>query len=229
MLCAGGCGACSDAQRHVGSGCYVGAWSTKDLKTWSGPSKAVTLPLPQTVPNVGASMVPKSAGHRPPKLQGHQAYMAFVRDPSPAVASTCGRLTAGAERQEGSAFQAINIGSDKNLSKNWKLVLHGHGAGLACPTARYNPMDQYYYVFGGGNDIVIKRSKDLVTWETRNMSMATHCIADDLCLKYRRPCTAADTNYGPCCAAVPPDCSPASGEGRESRPLAQTLRRSRQC
>lgn len=27
-----GCGACSDAARGVGDGCYVGAWSTPDLK-----------------------------------------------------------------------------------------------------------------------------------------------------------------------------------------------------
>ena len=112
---------------------------------------------------------------------------------------------------EGGGFQAINTGSDRDLSKNWKLVERSHGAGLACPTARFNPNDKFYYVFGGGNDIKIRRSKDLVTWESRNMSMATHCIAADICLKYRKPCTAADKSYESCCAAAPPDCTPASG------------------
>ena len=78
------------------------------------------------------------------------------------------------------------------------------------------------------------RSKDLGTWERRNMSMATQCvqpiytclqegmpltgclyffscIAQEECLKYRRACTAKDTSYESCCG-VPPDCSPASGE-----------------
>jgi hypothetical protein len=68
-----GCGACSDAQRHTGPGCHVGAWSTTDLKSWTGPAKAVTLPLPATVPNVGATMVPRSSSHFPPNLPGHQA------------------------------------------------------------------------------------------------------------------------------------------------------------
>ena len=33
-------------------------------------------------------------------------------------------------------------------------------------------------------DIEITRSLDLNLWERRNMSMATHCIADATCLKY---------------------------------------------
>ena len=134
-----GCGACSDAQRGVGDGCYVGAWSTSDLKTWSGPSKAVTLPLPFTVPNVAAAMIPpSSAGDLPPNLPKHQTFMAF----------------------EGGSFTALNIGTDRDLSKNWKLLpmvnrsselcknLSKEGkecaTGLDCPTARYNPMDKYY-------------------------------------------------------------------------------------
>ena len=89
-----GCGACSDAQRGVGDGCYVGAWSTKDLKTWSGPSKAVTLPLPHTVPNVGAAMVTQKGAARFHGIPEHQGYMAF----------------------EGGSFTALNVGTDRDLS-----------------------------------------------------------------------------------------------------------------
>ena len=56
-----GCGGCSDAAHGMGTGCYVASWSTRDLKTWNGPEHAVTLPLNQTVPNVGASMVTRSS------------------------------------------------------------------------------------------------------------------------------------------------------------------------
>jgi hypothetical protein len=159
----------------------------------------VTLPLPHTVPNVAAAMVTQRGAAKFHGIPEHQGYMAF----------------------EGGSFTALNVGTDRDLSKNWELVkpeckqqpgMHC-GGGFACPTARYNPMDQYYYVFGGGNDISIMRSKDLGAWERRNMSMATHCIAQEVCLKYRRACTAEDTSYESCCG-VPPDCSPASGEGK---------------
>ena len=73
---------------------------------------------------------------------------------------------------------AINMGSDRDLSRNWRLLQHGHRAntpGVACPSARYNPSDEYYYVFEGGDDITLTRSKDLLNWEKRNMSIMTHC------------------------------------------------------
>lgn len=158
-----GCGACGDAERGIGPGCHVAAWSTEDLVSWADPVKVITLPLNQTVPNVGASMVPSTATP-PPNVPKHQAFMAL----------------------ENSKFAtAINVGNDRDLSKNWVLrpvnsssdaCRRGHCTpGLACPSTRYNPLDQFYYVFGGGNDIQITRSKDLVTWETRNMSLMTHC------------------------------------------------------
>ena len=68
-------------------------------------------------------------------------------------------------------------------------------------------------VFGGGNDITLTRSKNFSTWEKRNMSMMTHCIAQEVCLRYRPPCAASATSYEECCIQTP-DCSPASGEGR---------------
>jgi hypothetical protein len=45
------------------------------------------------------------------------------------------------------------------------------------------------------------------------MSMATHCIAEDICVKFRPKCTDDTGDYQECCG-VAPDCSPASGEGR---------------
>ena len=172
-----GCGACSDAAHGVGSGCYVASWSTEDLSTWDGPHPALTLPMNQTVPNVGASMVPSSSVV--PGWPKHQAFMALENSGYPI---------------------AINTGTDRDLSKNWKLLEHGqHGVethGVACPSARYNPMDKYYYVFGGGNDITLTRTKDFAVWEQRNMSMMTHCIAHDICLKYRPACKPGVRSYG---------------------------------
>ena len=119
-----------------------------------GPHKALTLPLKQTVPNVGASMMASSSSI--PGWPKHQAFMALENSECPI---------------------AINTGSDRDLSKNWELLKHGqHGVnthGLACPSARYSPRDKYYYVFGGGNDIRITRTKDFSAWEQRSMSMMT--------------------------------------------------------
>ena len=36
-----------------------------------------------------------------------------------------------------------------------------HGMGIECMAVRYNPMDEYYYAFGGGEEIVLTRSKNL--------------------------------------------------------------------
>ena len=86
--------------------------------------------------------------------------------------------------------------------------------GLAWP--RFDPEGGYYYVFGGGNDVMITRSQDLSSsssWERRNMSMATHCIAFDTCVQFRPACTADAVDFQECCG-ISPDCSPASGEGR---------------
>jgi hypothetical protein len=191
-----GCGACADASHGLGSGCFVASWSTEDLHSWDGPRVALTLPMNQTVPNVGASMVPESSrSHLLASLPKHQAFMAL---------------------ENGNYPVAINVGADRNLSRNWKLLQHGHGANsprVACPTARFNPIDAHYYVFGGGNDITLTRSKDLKTWEKRNMSMMTHCIAQEICLKYRPPCLPTANSYEECCIQTP-DCSPASGEGQ---------------
>ena len=122
------------------------------------------------------------------------------------------------ENSESGHPMAINTGTDRDLSKNWELLQAGRGGNcnspnLPCPTARYNPTDKYYYVFGGGIDITLTRSKDLLVWERRNMSMMTHCISQDICLKYRPPCPPNASSYEQCCIPTP-DCSPASGEGQ---------------
>ena len=36
-----------------------------------------------------------------------------------------------------------------------------HGMGIECMAVRYNPMDEYYYALGGGEEIVLTRSKNL--------------------------------------------------------------------
>ena len=114
-----GCGACAAAGHGEGEGCYVGSWSTEDLRVWDGPRKALTLPLNQTVPNVAASMVPAAAQRSlPANLPKHQAFMALENGDFPI---------------------AVNTGTGRDLSTGWELVEHGHGAnspGVACPAAR---------------------------------------------------------------------------------------------
>ena len=71
-----GVGPCADALNGKGGGCHVGVWKSTDLKTWTF-AKAVTLPLPMTVANVGVSMIPAASRMSPaPGLPKHQAFMA---------------------------------------------------------------------------------------------------------------------------------------------------------
>jgi hypothetical protein len=72
-----GPGPCADALQGTGGGCHVGVWKSTDLTTWSF-AKAVTLPLPMTVANVGVSMIPSASRATPtPGLPVHQAFMAL--------------------------------------------------------------------------------------------------------------------------------------------------------
>ena len=88
---------------------------------------------------------------------------------------------------ESPAALAINTGADRDLSNNWQLLpMSDEGYtthGMACPTTRYNPKDSFYYVFGGGADIILTRSRDLKTWTRANTSLATGCISNDVCLR----------------------------------------------
>ena len=147
-----GCGACADPS----GGCYVGTFSTScaDLRNCPDSSwnftKALPLPGHMTVPNVGVGLVPLGGGGA--GLPRHQAFMAL----------------------ETSISVAVNIGSDGDLSQNWLLLdpqeysvdLVGN-SGL-CPFARYNPVDGFYYVGGGGGDIHLARSPNLThgSWAT---------------------------------------------------------------
>ena len=151
-----GSGPCDDASRGEGPGCHVGAWRSTDMKSWTF-SKAVTLPLPQTTANPGASMIPLSSQPTPAAgLPRHQAFMAM----------------------EGGVL-AINTGSDGDLHQSWELLSNGSRTGgfaLPCPSARYNPQDRWYYVFGGGVDIQLRRSRNLAadSWSAPVL-MATGC------------------------------------------------------
>ena len=106
-----GCGACG-----VPGHCYVGAWSSRDLVTWTGPSKAVELPWPYTVANIAASVLPAAVrtatDATPDQLAPHQAFMAFgyVR----------GFYTGDRGHQDLSV--AINLGSDRDLHSGWSIL-----------------------------------------------------------------------------------------------------------
>mmetsp|Transcript_29461 Transcript_29461/g.77236 ORF Transcript_29461/g.77236 Transcript_29461/m.77236 type:complete len:435 (+) Transcript_29461:67-1371(+) len=192
-----GCGGCAFAELGLpGPGCSVGAWSSTDMVSWDGPHPAVTLPGNITVPNVAVTMIPSEARKSVALQTGlpqHQAFMAL----------------------ESRSSLAINTGTDRDLSKNWELLPMAKGGytsfGLACPTARYNPNDEYYYVFGGGADIQVTRSRDLMNWTRANRSMATGCIAEDVCLKYRRECPPDADNSASCCVEKPGWCTSSGG------------------
>jgi hypothetical protein len=132
-----GCGACADAQRGVGDGCYVGAWSTEDLESWSGPHRALTLPLNQTVPNVGVSMVTRVQEQHHSQQQERRM---LERDAALSAPSAAAAAATAAERPLGSAAPppapppahqafmaienphlplAVNVGTDRNLTANW--------------------------------------------------------------------------------------------------------------
>lgn len=152
-----GCGSCAAvASGNQSAQCLVGAWKSTDLLTFEGPINILALPTNITVPNVGVSMVNRSSSIPPPaNLPDHQAFMA---------------LEAGIPNHNGHLI-AINTGSkDYNLFTNWVLLniseysISGNvGEAVSCPSARYNPVDGYYYVMGGGNMVDLTRSKNLTT------------------------------------------------------------------
>eukprot|EP00041_Stephanoeca_diplocostata_P020356 m.453662 g.453662 ORF g.453662 m.453662 type:complete len:256 (-) comp21553_c0_seq3:403-1170(-) len=85
--------------------------------------------------------------------------------------------------------------------------------GKACPTTRYDPQGNYYYVFGGGDIITLTRSKDLKLWEHATDMLATGCISDAVCSQYRPQCAANATSFNKCCVERP-DCSLPQNGGR---------------
>lgn len=129
-----GCGACAEGR------CFVAAWSSADLLTWTGPANAVQLLPNETVPNVGVGFVP-AAAPLVPGVPRHQAFMVL----------------------EGLAGIAVNTGADGDLSKGWLLLnsskyrVQGQAAG--CPSARY--FNGHYYAMGGGNFVWLARSANL--------------------------------------------------------------------
>jgi hypothetical protein len=162
-----GCGACSRP-----GGCYVGAWSSGDMRSWEGPSMAVPPeqiarlrkpaygsvshnnfhpPKLQLPTNVAVAPVPRSSAAPIAGVPLHQAFMAF----------------------ELSYNIAVNVGTDGDLTKNW-LVLDPSkfgGQDIECPTVRYRAADKYYYLFGdieSVGQIFIKRTKNLTvgSWES---------------------------------------------------------------
>jgi hypothetical protein len=154
-----GCGACAEGK------CYVAAFSSRDLTSWDGPQVAVALPPNITVPNVGVGWVsrPNNIPPLPPSLQPHQAFM--VLEASPIGKSV--------------RYVAINTGNDRNLGQNWLLYdgtevgmgpfgANTTGEATGCPSARFDPASNYYYVMGGGKDVDVTRSTDLSvgSWST---------------------------------------------------------------
>eukprot|EP00041_Stephanoeca_diplocostata_P020354 m.453638 g.453638 ORF g.453638 m.453638 type:complete len:426 (-) comp21553_c0_seq1:403-1680(-) len=206
MVCNGtapgnwGCGSCALARSgRPDVSCSVGAWSSEDLVHWDGPFPAVTLAGNITVPNVAVAMIPPAARQSAAQQTGLPAHQAFMV-------------------LESKMALAINVGTDRDLSKNWKLLPMGPPVGYtsfgkACPTTRYDPQGNYYYVFGGGDIITLTRSKDLKLWEHATDMLATGCISDAVCSQYRPQCAANATSFNKCCVERP-DCSLPQNGGR---------------
>jgi hypothetical protein len=146
-----GCGAC--AQGH----CYVAAWSSADLVTWSGPTVAVQLAPNKTVPNVGVGFVPASAP-AVPGVPRHQAFMVL----------------------EGTAGIAVNTNTDGDLSTGWvhlnTTAYYVPGGAAGCPSARYH--GGFYYAMGGGNYVWLARSANLTagSWEYAPANVEQGCV-----------------------------------------------------
>eukprot|EP00040_Diaphanoeca_grandis_P015097 m.76873 g.76873 ORF g.76873 m.76873 type:complete len:405 (-) comp24947_c0_seq1:283-1497(-) len=65
----------------------------------------------------------------------------------------------------------VNNNADGDLTKGWSTLTKdkAHGGVLACPSVQYLPSDGYYYTVSGGNVIPLKRSRDLLSWETAGL------------------------------------------------------------
>jgi len=174
-----GCGACG-LSRSNESDCYVAAWSSTDLRSWTS-SAILTLPRPLTVPNVAVSMIPPSSRDRPlpSGLPSHQAWMALDAPAPPIAVNTA----SGGDLHNGWEFVDRNYTDANDNNNRWG------GMGVECMAVRYNPMDDYYYAFGGGEEIDLTRSRNLSvgSWERgpptaprghlkgRGILMATGC------------------------------------------------------
>lgn len=154
-----GCGPCDASQNN----CYVGAWSGNVTPsgewTWEGPFKALETPRDKNgvsvnIPNVGVGPVP--AGTLIPGVGAIQAFMAIE----------------GSLESIDGHFIAVNTGTDGDLGRNWinlNSTVFNVGpwgdvcqAG-GCPSARF--ADGYFYVLGGGVDLVRSRNLTSGSWE----------------------------------------------------------------
>lgn len=176
-----GCGACSKP-----GACYVGGWSSADMRHWQGPSMAVPpaevaklrrpawgdashhnyhAPALQLPTNVAVAPVPRLSAAPIAGVPSHQAFMAF----------------------ELSYNIAVNTATDGDLTKNWVVLDPARfgGQGIECPTVRYRAADGYYYLFGdveSVGQVFIRRSKNLTvgSWESPKFStipvMESGCI-----------------------------------------------------
>ena len=178
-----GCGACSRP-----GACYVGAWSSGDMRRWEGPSVAVP---PAEVAKLRKPAYGDASHHdyHPPALQlpTNVAAAPVPRQPSGAA------IAAGVPAHQAfMAFElsyniAVNTGTDGDLSKNWQVLDPARygGQGIECPTVRYRPADGYYYLFGdieSVGQIFVRRTKNLTvgSWESPTFSaipvMESGCI-----------------------------------------------------
>jgi len=126
---------------------------------WEGPFHALDTPRDRNgvavnIPNVGVGPVP--VGTVLPGFGPIQAFMAIEGN------------TQGSDGN----FLAVNVGSDGNLGANWvnlNYSTHSLGPGTdvcqagGCPAARY--ANGYFYVMGGGIDLVRSRNLSHGSWE----------------------------------------------------------------
>lgn len=158
-------GPCDDNSKTGGmpaKGCYVGAWKSTDLINWSKTYKTVIFPDGNYTQNNDVTLVRPAYSnwnaHHGNKLPKHQAAMAL-------------------EAEGGKFAIAINIGHDGDLSRttDWQILWNvQHTPEHACPALRYDEVEGYYYLTGGGETQEGPyRSKNLLDWEKSPFSPLT--------------------------------------------------------
>ena len=152
-------------QMSVEAGCYVGAWSSKDLTNFTETARALTVPTGTMIFNTDVTFTqPPKTVNDDPVLPAHQAIM--VMEP---------RYNMSLQPPSvGSRYSlALNTGTDGDLTRNWQLLSYPLVSPItACPSIRVDGRTGFVYVLGGGKEISLARSKDLVRWEMAKQYMA---------------------------------------------------------
>lgn len=109
--------------------------------------------------NVGVSMIPAASCSSPasglPRTRRSWPWRLRTGCPTSSHPLLSTLEATGACWAGGSCFQTNYTTAPHNPKRPG--AGRGYSFGFACPSARYNPNDEYYYAFGGGTDIQLSR------------------------------------------------------------------------